>query len=114
MLGPNGAGKSTLLRVLLGLQPLATGSVSVLGGAPGPRNGEIGYLPQRHAFDASTRIRGIDLVRLGLDGDRWGLPLAAAARPSGAASTRRSSSSAPPAMRGGRSASARAASSSGC
>ena len=29
VLGPNGAGKSTLLRVLLGLLPLSSGSVSV-------------------------------------------------------------------------------------
>ena len=75
VLGPNGAGKSTLLRVLLGLIPPSSGSVSVLGARPGRRNDAIGYLPQRHGFDASTRIRGIDLVRLGLDGDRWGLPL---------------------------------------
>ena len=75
MLGPNGAGKSTLLRVLLGLLPPSTGSVSVLGGPPGRRNTEIGYLPQRHAFDSSTRIRGVDLVRLGLDGTRLGFPL---------------------------------------
>jgi zinc/manganese transport system ATP-binding protein len=73
LLGPNGAGKSTLLRVLLGLLPLAAGSATVLGASPGRRNASIGYLPQRHAFDASTRIRGVDLVRLGLDGDRWGV-----------------------------------------
>src|SRR5207248_10324578 len=35
----------------------------------------LGYLPQRRHFDASIRIRGVDLVRLGLDGTRWGLPL---------------------------------------
>jgi zinc/manganese transport system ATP-binding protein len=75
VLGPNGAGKSTLLRVLLGLQPLSAGTASVLGRAPGAANARIGYLPQRHGFDSSTRIRGIDLVRLGLDGDRFGLPL---------------------------------------
>ena len=75
MLGPNGAGKSTLLRALLGLVPLSQGRASVLGDRPGARNRSIGYLPQRHGFDASTRIRGIDLVRLGLDGDRWGLPI---------------------------------------
>src|SRR5207248_556253 len=34
-----------------------------------------GYLPQRHGFDRTVRIRGIDLVRLGLDGTRWGIPL---------------------------------------
>src|SRR5262249_43065588 len=75
VLGPNGAGKSTLLRVLLGLQPLSAGTASVLGEAPGRANARIGYVPQRHGFDSSTRIRGVDLVRLGLDGDRFGLPL---------------------------------------
>jgi zinc/manganese transport system ATP-binding protein len=75
VLGPNGAGKSTLLRALLGLQPLAAGSARVLGETPGRANARIGYLPQRHGFDASTRIRGVDLVRLGLDGNRFGLPL---------------------------------------
>ena len=39
---------------------------------PARRNGTIGYLPQRHGFDASTRIRGVDIVRLGLDGNRFG------------------------------------------
>ena len=75
VLGPNGAGKSTLMRVLLGLIPLESGSVTVLGKAPAQARPQIGYLPQRHAFDASTRIRGIDLVRLGLDGTRWGIPV---------------------------------------
>jgi zinc/manganese transport system ATP-binding protein len=77
VLGPNAAGKSTLLRVLLGLAPLSAGTASVLGEAPGRRNRDIGYLPQRHGFDSSTRIRGVDLVRLGLDGEKWGLPLSA-------------------------------------
>jgi zinc/manganese transport system ATP-binding protein len=75
ILGPNGSGKTTLLRVLLGELALASGSAAVLGARPGARKGEIGYLPQRRHFDANTRVRGIDLVRLGLDGARWGLPL---------------------------------------
>ncbi len=76
VLGPNGAGKSTLMRAILGLLALESGSVTVLGRPPAQARAEIGYLPQRHAFDSSTRIRGIDLVRLGLDGTRWGLPIA--------------------------------------
>jgi zinc/manganese transport system ATP-binding protein len=75
VLGPNGAGKSTLVRALLGLVPLAAGRAAVLSRAPGEANGEIGYLPQRRSFDSATRIRGVDLVHLGLDGARWGIPL---------------------------------------
>ncbi|MFL6164408.1 MAG: metal ABC transporter ATP-binding protein [Jatrophihabitantaceae bacterium] len=77
VLGPNGAGKSTLLKAVLGLQPAAGGVLEVLGQPAGRRNAAVGYLPQRRAFDASARIRGIDVVRLGWDGDRWGLPLPA-------------------------------------
>jgi zinc/manganese transport system ATP-binding protein len=82
VLGPNGAGKSTLMRAILGLVPLAGGSATVLGGAPSQARGRIGYLPQRSGFDRATRLRGTDLVRLGVDGTRWGVPigLSAAAR----------------------------------
>jgi zinc/manganese transport system ATP-binding protein len=75
LLGANGSGKSTLLRVLLGALPLARGTAQVLGGPPGSSGASIGYLPQRHTFDRGMRLRGEDMVRLGLDGDRFGLPL---------------------------------------
>ncbi len=75
VLGSNGAGKTTLLKAILGLLPLAQGSASVLGRPAGEANGEIGYLPQRRSFDEAARIRGLDVVRLGLDGARWGVPL---------------------------------------
>ena len=75
VLGPNGAGKSTLMRVILGLVRLEAGSVAVLGRAPAQARAAIGYLPQRHGFDSTIRIRGIDLVRLGVDGGRGGLPI---------------------------------------
>jgi zinc/manganese transport system ATP-binding protein len=89
VLGPNGAGKSTLLDVVLGLQPLSAGRASVLGAPPGSARTRIGYLPQRRSFDAGTRIRGIDVVRLGLDGSRWGFPLPAALSSSGRQAARR-------------------------
>jgi zinc/manganese transport system ATP-binding protein len=76
VLGPNGAGKSTLMRAILGLVPLTAGSVEVLGRPPQQARTRIGYLPQRQSFDAATRVRGLDLVTLGLDGARWGVPVA--------------------------------------
>lgn len=75
VLGPNGVGKSTLINVILGLLPLASGEVRVLGAPPGRANRDVGYLPQRRSFDAGLRIRGVDIVRLGLDGHRWGMPI---------------------------------------
>jgi zinc/manganese transport system ATP-binding protein len=89
LLGANGSGKSTLLKVVLGALPLAAGSARILGRAPGQANLSIGYLPQRRAFDHSTRLRGRDIVRLGLDGDRWGVPLPLAWRRNGHGSERR-------------------------
>jgi zinc/manganese transport system ATP-binding protein len=80
VLGPNGAGKSTLMKAILGLVPLSTGSISLLGRPPAQAREHVGYLPQRRSFDSSTRIRGIDLVRLGIDGTRWGIPLALTSR----------------------------------
>jgi zinc/manganese transport system ATP-binding protein len=74
LLGSNGSGKSTLLKALLGAPALSQGRISVLGRSPGSTGSAIGYLPQRRSFAAATRLRGLDIVRLGLDGDRWGLP----------------------------------------
>jgi zinc/manganese transport system ATP-binding protein len=75
VLGPNGAGKSTLMEAVLGILPLAVGTVSVFGRPPDQVRAQVGYLPQRRAFDDSVALRGIDIVGLGLDGTRWGLPL---------------------------------------
>src|SRR5947209_5781808 len=35
----------------------------------------VGYVPQRRSFGAEVHVRGRDIVRLGLDGARWGTPL---------------------------------------
>jgi zinc/manganese transport system ATP-binding protein len=75
IVGPNGSGKSTLLKAILGLVPLSAGIITVLGRAARRGSPEIGYVPQRRSFDTDVRIRGRDIVRLGLDGGRWGLPL---------------------------------------
>ena len=75
ILGPNGAGKSTLLKALLGVVPLTEGTVRVFGRPVRLGNDAVGYLPQRRRFDPDLRIRACDLVRMGLDGDRFGVPV---------------------------------------
>ena len=75
VLGPNGVGKSTLIKAALGLVGLSAGSVTVLGRPAGQSGKEIGYLPQRRNFDSGLRVRGTDIVSLGSDGERWGVPL---------------------------------------
>jgi len=80
VLGANGAGKSTMVRALLGQVPLARGSAEVLGRPVRAGNPQIGYLPQRRSIDPALRVRGVDVVRLGVDGGRWGLPLPGAWR----------------------------------
>ncbi|APU12440.1 MULTISPECIES: metal ABC transporter ATP-binding protein [Actinoalloteichus] len=73
VLGPNGSGKTSLLRVLLGLQPLTSGSVQIGGLPAGKGNRRIGYIPQQRTIEPTLTVRGRDLVGLGLDGHRWGL-----------------------------------------
>jgi zinc/manganese transport system ATP-binding protein len=75
VLGPNGSGKTSLLKVLLGLQQLSHGTVEVCGHRPRRGSDAVGYIPQQKSFDRDLPLRGRDLVRLGLDGHRWGVGL---------------------------------------
>lgn len=80
MLGPNGAGKTSLLRVLLGLTPLSTGRLEILGHPVHSGNRNVGYVPQQHALTSAAGLRPRDLVKLGIDGHRWGLGRSKGAR----------------------------------
>jgi zinc/manganese transport system ATP-binding protein len=81
LIGPNGAGKTTILKVILGLQPPTAGRV-LLDGRPRPRRAGsmIGYVPQKIAVDQDMPLRARDVVALGLDGHRLGLPLPSGTR----------------------------------
>jgi zinc/manganese transport system ATP-binding protein len=75
LIGANGAGKTTILRVILGLQAPSAGRVLV-GDRPRPRrNRLIGYVPQKVFLEPDVPLRARDLVALGVDGHRLGIPL---------------------------------------
>lgn len=73
LIGPNGSGKSTMLSAILGLLPVASGTIRVLGAKPGANNDVIGYVPQDYVAGAGEAIRARDAVTLGLTGRRWGV-----------------------------------------
>jgi len=92
LIGSNGAGKTTLLKVILGLQAPSAGTVT-LAGQPRTRRQPrswrelrnrrqplIGYVPQRIQLEPDLPLRARDLVGLGLDGQRLGIPLPSASR----------------------------------
>lgn len=80
LIGSNGAGKTTLLRVILGLQHPGAGRVLLSGRARRRRTASVGYVPQKVLLDPDTPMRARDLVGLGLDGQRFGMPLPSATR----------------------------------
>ena len=74
LIGSNGAGKTTLLKVALGLLAPGRGSVKVAGGPRRRGATVISYVPQKIALDPDIPLRARDLVALGFDGHRFGLP----------------------------------------
>jgi zinc/manganese transport system ATP-binding protein len=75
MIGSNGAGKTTIFRVALGLLVPSAGTVRIDGEPRARRNRSIGYVPQKIVFDPDVPLRPRDLVGLGIDGHRFGVPV---------------------------------------
>lgn len=68
IIGPNGAGKSTLIKAILGLVPIASGSVRIAGQPVAQVRKRIGYVPQRETVDWDFPIHVLDLVLMGTYG----------------------------------------------
>ncbi len=80
LIGSNGSGKTTLLRTILGLQSASAGRVLLDGRPRSHRNPLIGYVPQKFLLDPDMPLRARDLVGLGIDAHRFGIPLPSRAR----------------------------------
>ncbi len=82
LIGANGSGKTTLFRTILGLQRPSVGSV-VIGASQAQRRRRhtpVGYVPQKFELDPDLPLRARDLVELGIDQPRLGVPLRHRAR----------------------------------
>jgi len=80
LIGANGSGKTTLLRTILGFEAPLSGGVRIGPIAGTRRASPVGYVPQKILLDPNLPLRARDVVALGLDGRRLGLPLPSKAR----------------------------------
>jgi zinc/manganese transport system ATP-binding protein len=80
LIGSNGVGKTTLFRVILGMEAPNSGKVLFGGKGRSRRNSVIGYVPQKVLLDPDMPLRARDVVALGLDGHRLGMPVSSRRR----------------------------------
>lgn len=74
IIGKNGAGKSTFLKTMLGNLAVISGSIKILGQAPGKINQLISYIPQEREINLADRMSGVSLILSSAVGWRFGLP----------------------------------------
>ena len=71
-LGPNGAGKSTTMRIISGLMPATSGSVSICGESvainPDAAQRYIGFMPENNPLPEDLRVREYLTFRAGIKG----------------------------------------------
>jgi manganese/zinc/iron transport system ATP- binding protein len=68
IVGPNGAGKSTLLKATMGMLPLASGYVELLGAPVDRSRALIAYVPQKEEVDWDFPISVREVVVMGRAG----------------------------------------------
>ena len=66
VVGPNGGGKSTLFNAIVGLLPLANGSIKIDGKNPQEAKSLISYVPQKDFMNRSFPITVNQVVGMGL------------------------------------------------
>ena len=66
VVGPNGGGKTTLFNAMLGLVPIAHGSIKINGVDPNKAKGLIGYVPQREEFNWKFHVSARQVVQMGI------------------------------------------------
>ena len=75
VIGANASGKTVLLKAILGRLALSAGSIELFGELVRHGSRNVGYIPQHRQADGGLPLRARDLLRMGLDGHRFGLPL---------------------------------------
>ena len=65
LIGPNGAGKSTLIKGVLGLVPVVSGRIEVLGTAPAKARRRVAYVPQADNLDPDFPVTAGQVVLMG-------------------------------------------------
>jgi zinc/manganese transport system ATP-binding protein len=78
VIGANASGKTVLLKAILGQLQLSSGEIELLGKPIANGSRAIGYIPQHRQADGGLPLRARDLLRMGLDGHRFGLPFPSA------------------------------------
>lgn len=66
VIGPNGSGKTTLLRVLMGLHPPTSGTISYFNHDGAGHKPTFGYLPQQNLIDRHFPITVEEVILSGL------------------------------------------------
>ena len=74
VIGANGSGKTVLLKAILGQLQLSSGEIELLGDKVAHGSRQVGYIPQHRSTDPQLPLRSRDLLRMGLDGHRFGIP----------------------------------------
>jgi zinc/manganese transport system ATP-binding protein len=79
VIGANASGKTVLLKAILGQLQLSSGAIDLLGKSVAHGSRQIGYIPQHRQADSGLPLRARDLLRMGLDGHRFGIPFPSSA-----------------------------------